>query len=157
MFERAEKAKIAYDNCGQVCFDACYEGLCRTGNVKEVEESKRARAEIAQLAADARELEAQGKEQAAQEAWWRFDVSAEQNRARGRERAKAQGYLDEFDQTCKDLDKGLPRVTTARLEALERSLLGAPPKRPAYIRGPPCLTWVIDSSAGNYRKMKILS
>ena len=143
MFERAEKAKIAYDDREQVRFDAWYQRACRTGNVEEAEESRRARVEIDQLAADARELEAQGKEQAAQEAWWRCDVSAEQNRARERERAKAQGWLGEFHQMSKDLDEGLPRGTTARLEAIERSLLGAPPGTPANIRGP-CLSWVID-------------
>ena len=150
MFERAEKAKIAYDDCEQVCFDAWYEMVCRTPfglGLEEAEESRRARVEIAQLAADARELEAQGKEQAAQEAWWRFDVSAEQTRARRRERAKAKGCLEEFDQTSKDLDEGLPRGTTARLEALERSLLGLPPKRPAYIRGP-LVIWVIENWVG---------
>ena len=95
-------------------------------------------------------MEAQGKikEQAAQEgAWWRFDVSADRasrkNRARRRKRAKANGHVYQFDQTCKDLDEGLPRGTTARLEAIERSLLGAPPGTPANIRGP-CLSWVID-------------
>jgi len=133
VLERAEKAAFAWGDCERACFDAYYEGLCETGNVEEAEECRRADAEIERLATDARELEAQGKEQAAQEAWWRFDAFEEQARARQRQFAKTNGHLESFDRQRsaeesfdKDIDAGVPLGTTARLEALERSFLRKP-------------------------------
>merc|ERR1711865_374989 len=74
-------------------------------------------------------MKAQGKEQAAQEVLWRIDVFTEQSRARWRELAKAHGCLEEFHHACRDADADVPRGTTARLEALERSFQAAPPEK----------------------------
>ena len=128
-FERAEKAEIAYKDCRSICVEACFEGRCRTGAAEKIEKYRRELADVAQLAAEARKLKAQGKEQAAQEVLWRIDVFTEQSRARWRELAKAHGCLEEFHHACRDADADVPRGTTARLEALERSFQAAPPEK----------------------------
>ena len=128
-FERAEKAEIAYQDCRSLCVEACFEGRCRTGAAEKIEQYRRVLADVAQLAAEAHKVKAQGKEQAAQEVLWRIDVFAEQSRARWRELAKAHGCLEEFHHACRDADADVPRGTTARLEALERSFQAAPPEK----------------------------
>ena len=80
-FERAEKAEIAYQDCRSICVEACFEGRCQTGAAEKMEQYRRELADVAQLAAEARNLKAQGKEQAAQEVLWRIDVFTEQSRA----------------------------------------------------------------------------